>query len=38
MTGDVHDVVDPPEQPEVAVLVELGAVAREIDLVPVPEK
>ncbi len=28
--GDVHDVVDPPEQPEVAVLVDPGAVAREV--------
>ena len=31
--GDVHHVVDPPEQPEVAVLVDPGAVAGEVDVV-----
>src|SRR5262249_33261412 len=31
MAGDIHHVVDPPEQPEVAVLVDLGAVAGEVD-------
>ena len=30
MAGDEHDVVDPTEQPEVAVVVALGAVAREV--------
>ena len=30
VAGDVHDVIDPPEQPEVAVEVALGAVAREV--------
>src|SRR2546427_13227625 len=33
VTGDVHDVVHAAEQPEVAVLVALGAVAGEIDIV-----
>ena len=34
---DVHDVVDPAEQPEVAVVVELGAVAGEVPaLEPAP--
>ena len=31
MAGDVHDVVDPAEQPDVAVLVLLRAVAGEVD-------
>ena len=30
VAGHVHDVVDPAEQPEVAVVVELGAVAGEV--------
>ena len=30
VAGDVHHVVDPPEQPEVAVLVASGAVAGEV--------
>jgi hypothetical protein len=32
VAGDVHDVVDPAEQPDVAVLVLLGAVAGEVVL------
>ena len=32
MPGDVHDVVHATEQPEVAVAVTLGAVAREVDV------
>ncbi|HEY7693590.1 MAG TPA: hypothetical protein VH816_14735 [Gaiellaceae bacterium] len=32
MSGDVHHVVDPAEQPEVAVLVGAGAVAGEVDV------
>jgi hypothetical protein len=32
VAGDVHDVVDPAEQPDVAVLVVLGAVAGEVVL------
>ena len=38
VAGDVHDVIDPAEEPEVAVLVTLGAVSGEIetrDLAPV---
>jgi hypothetical protein len=31
VAGDVHHVVDAAEQPEVAVVVELGAVAGEVD-------
>src|SRR6266571_9383504 len=31
VTGDVHHVVDPAEQPEVTILVPFGAVSREID-------
>src|SRR5207237_1328888 len=30
MTGDVHHIVNPPEQPEIAVLVALAAVPGEI--------
>src|SRR5439155_20625326 len=33
VTGDVHDVVHAAEEPEVAVLVDLGAVAGEVDVV-----
>src|SRR5262249_58709437 len=32
MAGDIHDVVDAAEQPEVAVAVTLGAVAGEVDI------
>ena len=32
VAGDVHDVVDAPEQPEVAVGVDPGAVAGEVDV------
>src|SRR5207245_9944282 len=31
--GDRHDVVDATEEPEIAILVALGAVAREVDVV-----
>ena len=31
VAGDVHDVVDPAEQPDVAVVVALGAVTGEVD-------
>ena len=34
MPGDVHHVVDAAEQPEVAVLVPAGAVARQVDVGP----
>jgi hypothetical protein len=34
VAGDVHDVVDPAEQPDVALLVLLGAVAGEVVLRP----
>src|SRR5262249_52994645 len=32
VAGDVHHVVDPPEEPEVAVLVDARAVAGEVDV------
>src|SRR5262245_3799326 len=32
MAGNVHDVVDATQEPEVAVAVTLGAVAREVDV------
>ena len=36
MTGDVHDVVDPTEQPEVAIVVDLAAVAGEVAALEAP--
>src|SRR5699024_8431418 len=33
MAGDVHDVVDAPQEPDVAVLVVAGAVTGEVDAV-----
>src|SRR5438309_11606952 len=34
VSGDVHHIVDAAEQPEVAVLVDSGAVADEVDVLP----
>src|SRR5438105_12790570 len=30
VTGDIHDVIHPPQQPEVAVLIDFRAIARKI--------
>ena len=38
MPGNVHDVVDPTQQPKVAVLVTLGAIAREIGPIAKPRQ